>query len=439
AKPVWATRDRSAQGFVVLAAVALFPLLFVALWVPDIINLRINDALHYQGRVSRIGFVDPEAEEVRNRIDSMRYHVFELTKPGQPIFDFSNQPAFYFFCDRPNPTRFYQVPILSPRRFQEEAIVELEKAKPALVIRRSPSGFDNFDNVDNTTRAQAVAAYIDAHYAYNRSVRGVELWTRKKPESRFELGSYMRRIRMPSEKELEVAGGRTRLVFPSVGSLPGANQSYWRSDLVLHNPMKQQMPLSLRYVTGDLKIDRRFTLAGGRSIRWEDVVRTLFGAPESRGVLWIESRGERGPVARVRTYDAAHEAKASLESPLTLREAATAGSDAPDLTLVGIPGGGQQLRRINIGVVNVGPIPASFRITVHTREGARVGRKVELGIPEDDSFLLADAETELMAALDENATVHVEVIAGTCVAYASAVGAGGDNQFIPAVPSPNSY
>ena len=436
AKDVWASRDRNAQAFVVLAAVALFPLLFAALWVPDILNIRIDDTLHYQGRVSRIGFRDAEAEEIRNRIDSMRYHVFELTKPGQPIFDFSNQPAFYFFCDRPNPTRFYQVPILSPPAFQREAILELERAKPPLVIRRSPQQFDIFDNVDNTTRAQAVAAYIDAHYAYARSVRGVELWTRKKPESRFELASYLRRIRMPSEKELEVTGGRNRLVFPSVGSLPGANQTYWRSDLVLHNPMKQQMPLALRYVTGDLKIDRRFTLAGGRSIRWEDIVRTLFGAPESRGVLWIEYRGERGPVARVRTYDAAHDAKASLESPLTMRDAATAGADAPDLTLVGIPGGGQQLRRINLGVVNVGAIPATFRITVHTRDGARIGRKVELGLPEDESFLLNDAETELGVALDENATVHVELIAGTCIAYASVVGVGGDNQFIPAVPSP---
>jgi hypothetical protein len=436
AKDVWATRDRNAQAFVVLAAVALFPLLFAALWVPDILNIRIDDTLHYQGRVSRIGFRDAEAEEIRNRIDSMRYHVFDLTRPGQPIFDFSNQPAFYFFCDRPNPTRFYQVPILSPPAFQREAIVALERARPPLVIRRSPQQFDIFDNVDNTTRAQAVAAYIDAHYAYARSVRGVELWTRKRPDSRFELASYMRRIRMPSEKELEVTGGRTRLVFPSVGSLPGANQSYWRSDLVLHNPMKQQMPLALRYVTGDLKIDRRFTLAGGRSIRWEDVVRTLFGAPESRGVLWVEYRGERGPVARVRTYDAAHDAKASLESPLSMRDAATAGADAPDLTLVGIPGGGQQLRRINLGVVNVGAIPATFRITVHTRAGARIGRKVELGLPEDESFLLNDAETELKVALDENATVHVELIAGTCVAYASVVGAGGDNQFIPAVPSP---
>jgi len=211
------------------------------------------------------------------------------------------------------------------------------------------------------------------------------------------------------------------------------NETYWRSDLVLHNPWKESMPLAMRYVAGETRVDRRFSLAGGQSIRWEDVVRTLFGAPQSRGILWIEYRGERGPVARMKTYDAAHGAKASLESPLSMRDAATAGAEASNLTIVGIPGGGAQ-RRINLGVVNVGPIPATFRITVHARGGARIGNKVELGIPEDESFLLQDAERELGVALDENTTVRVTMIAGTCIAYASAVDEGGDSQMIAAVP-----
>ena len=66
----------------------------------------------------------------RNRIDAIRYWVWQYSKPNQPIFDFSNQPAFYFFVDRPNPTRFYQVPIASPREFQNEVIHDLELAKP---------------------------------------------------------------------------------------------------------------------------------------------------------------------------------------------------------------------------------------------------------------------------------------------------------------------
>ncbi|MEO8033796.1 MAG: hypothetical protein ABI837_05140 [Acidobacteriota bacterium] len=432
---IWREGDRSAQAFLLAVGIAVLPLFLVVLWVPDIANGRLDDTIHYQGRVSSIGFVDPEAVEIRHRIDQVRYYVFSLSRRGAPIFDFSNQPAFYFFCDRPNPTRFYQVPILSPHEFQRETIMALERAKPPLVIRRSPQQFDVFDGVDNSIRAQAVAAYIDDHYAYARSVRGVELWQRKAASYRFDPDSYLRRIRIPTLRELNAVGSRSRLVFPAIGSLPGATGNYWRSDLILHNPFKESMSLDLRYVADLIRIDRRLTLAGGQSIRWEDVVKTLFGAPESRGVLWIDYRGAHGPVARVKTYDSAHSARASLDGPLSVRESAEAGGENSDLTLVGIPASTAG-RRINIGFVNVGEIPATFRITVHTRRGETVGRQYEQGIAEDESVLLPDTESLLGVSLDETLTVHITMIAGRGLAYASVIDAEGDNQFIAAVPSP---
>jgi len=437
AAAIWRMRDRGAQAFLAGLVVAALPLFAVSLWVPDIINARLDDTIHYQGRVSGIGFVDPGAEEIRNRIDSMRYHVADLSKKGAPIFDFSNQPALYFFTDRPNPTRFYQVPILSPREFQRETILGLERAKPPLVIRRSPQRFDVFDEVDNSIRAQAVAAYIDENYAYARSVRGVEIWQRQpRTTARFDIDSYLSRIRIPTLKELHAVGGRSRLVFPTIGSLPGATGNYWRSDLVLHNPFKELMALELRYVANDTHVDRHLQLAAGQSIRWEDVVKTLFGAPDSRGVLTIDYRGAHGPVARVKTYDTAHAGSASLESPLSLRDSASAGADNSDLTIVGIPANDPLGRRVNIGVVNLGDIPATFRFTAHTRGGATIGKKLEQGLPEDESLLVQDAEKALGVPLDESVTVHVTMVAGTGIAYATVVDSNGDNQFIAAVPSP---
>ena len=79
--------------------------------------------------------VESRVDPVETRVGSVGFHVAELTPEGAPIFDFSNQPAFYFFFDRPNPTRFYQIPIMSPPEFQREAIADLERAKPPLVIR----------------------------------------------------------------------------------------------------------------------------------------------------------------------------------------------------------------------------------------------------------------------------------------------------------------
>jgi len=427
---IWRERDRAAQAFIVLAAATIVPLLAIVLWVPDIANMRLDDMTHYLGRVSRIGWIDPAAEEIRARIEAVQGVVDELSKKGEPIFDFSNQPAFYFFCDRPNPTRFYQVPILSPREYQIETIQALQKEKPPLIIRHSPQDFDIFDGIDNAIRAQAVAAYIDDYYTYARSTRGVEIWRRRTDAPPLDLNGYLRRIRIPSVEELGMIGDRSRLVFPSAGSLPGANQTYWRSDLTLHNPFKERMPLALRYVSGDVRIDRAVTILGGQTLRWEDVVRSLFRAPEGSGVLWIEYRGQHPPLARLKTYDSAHNAQGSVDAPLSMRDAATAGNNA-DLTIVGIPGGTQ--RRVNIGIVNVGKIPAIFSITIRTRTGERIGKTFQEALAEDASRMIPDIDKTLGVPIDETTVVHITMIDGTGVAYASIVDANGDSQFLPAI------
>jgi hypothetical protein len=420
--------DEGSRAMVVTLVTASLPAIAVLFWIPDLINTRIDDLVRYQARVLHL-HRDAHAEEVALRIDAVSQAVRELARTGQPIFDFSNQPAFYFFADRPNPTRFYQVPILSPRAFQRETIATLERTKTPVIIRRSPEGYDVFDGVDNDVRAQAVAAYINDAYSYARTVRGVEIWRRKPIVPPPNIEAYLRRIRIPLPEQIAAAGGRSRLVFPIAGSLPGANGSYWRSDLMLHNPHKETLALDLRYVAGDVRVDRGIVLAAGRTERWQDVVRTFFGAPEGRGTLWIGYRGERAPVARLKTYDAAHDAKASIDSPLSMRDAAT----GADLTIVGIPGGGAA-RRINVGIVNVGTIPATFRITARTRTGQTIGGAYEEGIPEDESRLVSDIEKVLGVPLDDTMTLHITPVAGTIVAYATVIGAGGDSEFIAAVP-----
>jgi hypothetical protein len=410
-----------------MAAAALLPVFFVVLWAPDIANNRLDDLTHYLGRVSGVGWVDPAAMEVRHRIDQVRFWITDLSRPGAPIFDFSNQPALYFFCDRPNPTRFYQVPIFSPPEFQREVILALERAKPPIVIRRSPQQFDIFDDIDNSVRTPAVASYINDHYTYNHSTWGTEIWTRKQSTAALNLEGYMRQIRLPSLREIGLLGERARLVFPSVGSVAGANETYWKSDLTLHNPLAQRMSLALRYVSGDVRIDRQVVLAGGQSIRWEDVTRTFLQAPEGRGVLWIEYRGHRAPVARVKTYDAAHNARASIIEPLSVGDASS------DLTIVGIPAGAE--RRVNIGVLDIGNVPITFRLAAFTRTGQRASRIIQVTLDSDEVYYLSDADRALGVRLDETMTVRVKMVSGSAIAYASVIDANGDSQFISAVPS----
>lgn len=432
-REVWRSGGQGTRAFVASLGVMAVPLVAVLFWIPDLINARLHDFIRYYGRVLRVDH-DPNAQAVQWRITEVAANIHQLTRPGEPIFDFSNQPAFYFFADRPNPTRFYQVPILSPRAFQAETIAALEKAKPKVIIRHSPELFDMFDGVTNDLRAQAVSAYIDDAYRFHRSVRGVELWTRRQEAKPRAASDYLRLIRLPESKEL-VASGLSRMVFPAVGSVPGVGGSYWQSDLTIHNPFRHPIPVTLRYVTGETGIDRRLNLPPRQTLRWPDVVKNLFAREGSVGTLWIEHRDGRAPVAVVKTSDVAHGATASLEAPLTKRDSATAATQSAELAIIGIPAASGPGRRVNAGVVNLGIIPATFRFSARTRTGQEIGRPVESGVPEDQVWLVNDLESELGVKLDETTTVRITVVAGTGVGFATVIEPSGNSEFIAAIPA----
>src|SRR5436190_153013 len=192
--------DSNVRVFLAALAAAIVPAIAVLFWIPDLINVRLNDLVAYTTRVQHLKVDDPLAEEVRWRIHDVTEEVKALTPRGEPIFDFSNQPAFYFFTNRPNPTRFYQVPILSPREFQAETIGALERAKPKVIIRKSPEHYDQFDGVPNGLRAQAGAAYIRDVYEFHKTTRGIELWTRRRDARPLAVAQYLRAIRLPDRK-----------------------------------------------------------------------------------------------------------------------------------------------------------------------------------------------------------------------------------------------
>lgn len=434
-RQTWSEGDEGTRAFVVTVVTTAVMMAGVLFWIPDLVDARINDLVNYQRRVLRVTH-DPHADEVMQRIHEVSNGIHELVpRRDDPIFDFSNQPALYFFADRPNPTRFYQVPIASPRVYEEEVIASLQASKPRVVIRTSPESFDEFDGISNALRAPAIAAYLDDTYRFDRVTRGVELWARRTDARPAPMASYLRRIHVPVEREV-LSSGRERMLFPLVGSVEGASGAYWMSDVTLHNPFRESIPVSLRFAGGSTRIDRHLRLAPRQTLRLPDLVRTFFGLPGGGiGTLWLEYRAGRAPVAAAITTDVVHGGRASVESPLTMRDAASAGADTSELTIVGIPGGGQTRRRINIGVVNTGIIPATFRLTARTRNGEVIGHGVESGVAESEAWLVSNAEAELGTALDETTTLRISVVAGSGVAYASIVDPGGSTDFIAAVPA----
>lgn len=421
-RDTWNGGDEGTHAFVVALLLMAAPVAAVLFWIPDLVNGRLDDVINYQRRVLRVQY-DPHADEVRDRIDAVSAEVKRLTRG--PIYDFSNQPAFYFFTDRPNPTAFYQVPIASPTAFQAEVINGLERAKPYVVIRTSPETYDEFDGLPNTLRAQAIAGYLDDCYAFYRAIRGVEVWTRKVKVAPRRTADYLRLVRMPKKEEVYTSF-RERMLFPLAGMTAGANGAFWVSNLTLHNPTREPLFVTLRFATPQARTDRRLRLAPRQTMVFPALVKSLFNTT-GLGTLWLEYRANHAPVALLDTSDVAHGGRSSIQKPLTVRDAATFGGDTPELTIVGIPAATG--RRVSIGLVNTGIAPAMFNVS------ADGGKAFDVEAAEDDLQIITEPEKRLGIAITPATTIRIAPKSGTGVAFATVVDADGGTQFIPAVPS----
>lgn len=411
-----------------LAGVSLL-FAFVILWIPDLLNAKLDGVVSYRPRLSQIGYEDRQGQAVRDRIERLRYFAHTAAKPTDTIFDFSNQPAFYFFLDRANATRFYQVPIISPPPFQAEAIAALERAKPALVLRGSPERFDQFDGIPNEIRTPSLARYLDSAYRYWRTASGVELWVRRE-------GSTARVV-VPAKLKVPRAithWADETLILPGIGSVTGAAGAEWRSDVVVHNPHDEPLRLHLRYAADRGNVDRTIEIRGYRTEVFKDVAATFFSLADSRGAMFIRYPSGRKPVVTVQSYDRVRPSSRVTESPLSSLAVAHAGTPHHALSFVGIEQGGT--RRVNLGVINVGSTPLRIKIVCRTESGAVVGVPVGAVIDEGESYSLVDAPAALGAPLTGGITVHVDLLDGSAVAYASVIDpATGAHDTLQAAPS----
>jgi hypothetical protein len=416
--------EATATPFVALLGVSIALCSLAFLWVPDLLNTRIDSVIGYRPRVVAETYADPQADAVAMRVLSVRAAVAERVRPQEAIFDFSNQPALYFFADRKNATRFYQVPVASPLKYENEIVQALAASRPKVILRGSPEGFDRFDAISNDIRAPHVARYIDRNYAFEKQVRGIELWTlRSNLPQPFVATSLV----VPKKVAAESSD---RLIFPSLGSLRGASDSFWKSDLVLTNPYDEATTLRLRYLGTTGNSDRTLTLRAGQTTVLSDVAAAFFARPGSRGACIIRFSDGRRPVAILNSYDSAHAGSSSTEQPLDLSAGAVGGTRRDHLVISGISD--SAVRRVNLGLVNIGDTPLQFELYARGADGARLGRPINGSLAEGDSYLLVSASRELGVEIDASMSIVARVKGGTAVGYASVIdGATGSHFSLP--------
>lgn len=163
---------------------------------------------------------------------------------------------------------------------------------------------------------------------------------------------YVQAVAPPSDGALTV---------PVIGRAPGANGTFWRSDVTLFNPTGDRMSISLRYA-GSTK-----TLAlEGRDTEVLKDILASFNQSAGSGALFVSWNGATGPVVTSRTYttvEAGGTYGQSIDPIGTLRAAMFVPGLRNDSSF-----------RSNIGVVNGGDGNESVTLIVLSQSGTELAR-----------------------------------------------------------------
>jgi len=157
----------------------------------------------------------------------------------------------------------------------------------------------------------------------------------------------------------------SRIVIPAVGRLPGANGTYWRSDVTLFNPngfIPQTITLRYRAAGADNRnaASRQFTVLGGRTMVLADILST-FGLSSGSGALEVTWSGGGAPVVTSRTYT-------------TVAGGGTYGQSIDPIAAFGrdafVPGLRSDFAfRTNVGFVNDGDVTTGVTVSLLASNG----------------------------------------------------------------------
>jgi PKD repeat protein len=228
---------------------------------------------------------------------------------------------------------------IAPNNFQQTSLTSLW---PSL----AGASYGRLTMTINTSSASALSAY--ASVVDNRTQDPV----------------YIQAIPVP--------GNGGSLVLPAAGRAPGANGTYWRSDVTLYNARGTAAAVYLRFLAAGSDNRnapfRPYSLAAGQTLVIRDVLAD-FGLSSGTGALqvfWLD--GGSGPVVTSRTYT-------------TVSGGGTFGQSIDPIAAQGYESVVPGLRsdgsfRSNVGLVNSGDSPITAGVVLLSVTGQQLGSAV---------------------------------------------------------------
>lgn len=115
---------------------------------------------------------DGVPREQRRHMRQVADYIHRNTTEHETLFDFSNQPGYLYFADRPSATRYFMVSYAGSADQQYQVIQDLERHRTPLVIYKTGRR-DKIDGLKNSVRHPLIANYLHTHYGKSAVVDGV--------------------------------------------------------------------------------------------------------------------------------------------------------------------------------------------------------------------------------------------------------------------------
>ena len=116
--------------------------------------------------VNSVGFESPSPLQLDGMATDVNHVLQAYLRPGDWLFDFSNQPGLYYYLLDLHPkTQYYNVSMAEPASAQQQLVAQLETSPPKIVVFDDQvDGIPAWDLITNSVRHYDVSRYILTHY-----------------------------------------------------------------------------------------------------------------------------------------------------------------------------------------------------------------------------------------------------------------------------------
>jgi hypothetical protein len=210
-----------------------------------------------------------------------------------------------------------------------------------------------------------------------------------------------------------------RYAIAGIAHATGAQNSVWRSNIAVINPVNQSTELTITYVPygAGTPVERTVTLQPLATIEWEDILVSLFNLSPSasaKGTVFLEAA--RPIFASARTFNQGADGSFGQYLPAIPENQ---GLRPGDIGVIPHLKANSDFRT-NIGLLNFGANPATFRVRLFGANGNQVGNTLTRTVEGGDYWQRDDVFPRQGAGGQDIAYATVEITSDTGFGWAFA-------------------